>query len=256
MINWPQNTDRVVLETVDSTMSEARRRADQISGPTWILALEQTAGTGRRGRPWDSGSGNFSASLVLPVDATPDQLALRSFVAALSLHEALVTVTGRSDLFPLKWPNDVLLRGGKLAGILLESLSSPKGLVIGIGVNLNSLPAAENLEERSVPPKALKAETGIIVSPETFLEALAPAFDRWEDQMATFGFPQIRTAWLDRAANIGQEVRAQIGTEVLLGTFETVDDTGALVIKTREGRRAISAGDVHFNERTADAAGH
>lgn len=254
MNEWPQGVDRISLETVDSTMSEARRRASDIFMPTWIHALQQTAGTGRRGRAWDTGAGNFSATLVIRPKAEPAQLALRSFVASLALFDALQAVTGRVDIFTLKWPNDVLLHGGKLAGILLETI--PSGLLIGVGVNLETLPPADVLEPHALPPKTLHMETGVKVQPDAFLDVLAPSFQRWETQMTTYGFEPIREAWLQKAANIGKPVRALVGSEVVKGTFTTVDGQGALVLDTVQGHRAISAGDVHFNEGAHDAASH
>ncbi len=254
MIDWPHNVGRITLDTVDSTMSEARRRASDISAPTWIHAQTQTAGTGRRGRAWDTGHGNFSASLLMRPKGAPADLALRSFVAALALFDTLVAVTGRADIFTLKWPNDVLLRGGKLAGILLETV--PNGLVIGVGVNLKTLPRAGVLEPKAVSPKSLQAETNVAIQPVDFLDILAPSFARWEVQMATYGFAPIRTAWLAQAANLGRPVRAQVGGEAVHGTFTTIDEQGALVLETAKGLRKISAGDVHFNEEWQNAAGH
>ncbi|MCP5073857.1 MAG: biotin--[acetyl-CoA-carboxylase] ligase [Rhodobacteraceae bacterium] len=259
MQNWPERVDRIVLNSVDSTMAEVRRRAGGLAAPTWVLAHEQTKGTGRRGRVWDTGKGNFSASLLLRPGAEPQALALRSFVAALALFDALVTVTGREDIFALKWPNDVLLRDGKLAGILLETLPEPGGrfaLIVGIGVNLKSLPPSQVLEPKAIEAKSLKAETGMEIMPEEFLSALAPAFERLETQMQTYGFEPIRTAWLNRAANLGAVVTVRIGNEEFTGTFETVDETGALVLQAPKGRRCIAAGDVFFGEGTAHAAGH
>lgn len=243
-MSWPENVQRFELDTVDSTMSEARRRAADTGGDFWVLAARQTAGTGRRGRAWDTGSGNFSASLLLRSADKPDKLALRSFVAALALHETLVTLTGREAWFALKWPNDVLLRGGKLAGILLESHLD--GLVIGIGVNLKSLPPQTMLEPTSVTPKALAPDTGVEISPVDFLDTLAPSFAGWEDRFRTYGFDPIRKAWLDRAAKLGEPISARLPGSVVNGTFETVDAAGAIVLSTADGRRAISAGDVFF----------
>ena len=134
MAAFPEGYARKVLQSVESTLDEAQRILPNLSGPTWILAHEQTAARGRRGRAWAMPPGNFAATLVLP-EARPEQAALRSFVAALALFDACVSVTGRGQDFSLKWPNDVLLREGKLAGILLESIA-PGFLAIGIGVNL------------------------------------------------------------------------------------------------------------------------
>ena len=144
---WPEGVDRIHLAETDSTSAEAARRASD--RPTWILADRQTAARGRRGRAWSMPQGNFAASLAWRPGGTPADHALRSFVAALALHDAL-TAFGVRDL-SLKWPNDVLLAGAKLAGILLEG-SGDGRLILGIGVNLVIAPDAAALEPRAVRP--------------------------------------------------------------------------------------------------------
>ncbi|HEX9857902.1 MAG TPA: biotin--[acetyl-CoA-carboxylase] ligase, partial [Paracoccaceae bacterium] len=118
---WPEGVGRHILGTVDSTNAFAARLAPGLTGPAWVLAGEQTAGRGRRGRAWSSPRGNFHASLVMQPTEPPEVVALRSFAAALALRDTCVALTGLPQAFALKWPNDVLLNGGKLAGILLES---------------------------------------------------------------------------------------------------------------------------------------
>jgi len=249
MTGWPDGYGRRVLSEVDSTLSEAARIAPGLTGPEWILAHLQTAGRGRRGRGWVNPVGNFTAALVLRPSGSPDQFALRSFVTALALYDACVAVCGRSDGFALKWPNDVLLNGGKLAGILLESAGSGLGasyLAIGIGVNLVAAPGADAVEARGLRPVSLLSEIGAQVAPEDFLDQLAIAYAAREAQFVTFGFEPIRRAWLDRAARIGQEIVARTGTAETTGTFETVDAKGNLVLMTAKGRVSIPAADVFF----------
>ncbi|MFT7594002.1 MAG: BirA family biotin operon repressor/biotin-[acetyl-CoA-carboxylase] ligase [Paracoccaceae bacterium] len=249
MTVWPDGYGRRVLDEVDSTLSEAARIAPGLRGPEWILAHHQTAGRGRRGRAWANPVGNFSATLVLPQPGAPNQAALRSFVASLALYDACVAVTGRSDGLALKWPNDVLLNGGKLAGILLESVgvgTAMSYLAIGIGVNLVAAPGRDAVEARGLRPVSLISETGAQVDPESFLEQLAIAYAAREDQFLTYGFAPIRTAWLDRAARLGQVIVARTGTTETTGTFETVDASGNLVLLTAQGRVSIPAADVYF----------
>ena len=160
-----------------------------------------------------------------------------------------MTVTGRAEPFALKWPNDVLLNGGKVAGILLESIGQGGGvghLCIGIGVNLVAAPPRDAVEAGAVPPVALMPETGARVTAEEFLDALAPSYAHWEAQLTTYGFAPIRTAWLARAAKLGQVITARTGTETITGTFDTIDETGNLVMTTSTGRRAIPAADIFF----------
>jgi len=173
-------------------MAEAARRAPDIAGPTWIMARHQTAAHG---------------TLVLRPTETPDKVALRSFVAALALFDTFAALTGRPEAFALKWPNDVLMHGGKLAGILLESAGSQgklDTLFIGIGVNLVAAPAQAEVEAGATPPVALGAD----VSQDDFLTELAHHYALWETRFTTYGFAPIREAWLARAARLGQATRS------------------------------------------------
>lgn len=246
---WPGGYDRVVLDETESTLNEAERRFDTLRGPTWILALIQRQARGRRGRPWTMYQGNFAATLVLPTPGAPDQAALRSFVAALALYDAFVAVTARPEAFALKWPNDVLLNGGKVAGILLESVQRSGRLVgvsIGIGINLAAAPDAGDLPPEAVRPVALPDETGVRIAPVDFLDALADAYARAEAQFTQFGFEPIRQAWLARAARLGEEIVARTATSETRGIFETIDPLGHLILRTPQGRQAIAAADVFF----------
>lgn len=243
---WPDGVGRIILETCESTNSEAMRRAPTLDAPCWILAHRQTGGRARRGKAWQDPQGNFAASLVMHPSGPAGQAALRSFTASLALFDALVAATGRTEPFALKWPNDVLLNEGKLAGILLESVADGRGvahLVIGIGVNLISAPAPD---PGAIRPVSLLDETGCRIGPEAFLDLLAPAFARWEAQFQSFGFGHVRNAWLGRAARRGQIVEARIADATISGAFETIDDDGAIVLATPQGRRAIPAADIHF----------
>ncbi|MFY0309109.1 biotin--[acetyl-CoA-carboxylase] ligase [Leisingera sp. D0M16] len=248
-MSWPAGYGKRVLAEVDSTLNEAARIAGELAGPEWILALRQTQGRGRRGRDWKDPKGNFAATLVMRPEGAPDQAALRSFVAALAVYDACVAVTGRSEGLSLKWPNDVLLKGGKLAGILLESAGNGPGvnhLFVGIGVNLVETPMKEWLEPGAVYPVSLLSETGVQVSPEEFLEAVASAFARYEAQFSTYGFEPIRTEWLARAAKLGEVITARTASSETEGTFETVDASGNLVLNTAKGRVSIPAADIYF----------
>lgn len=220
-----------------------------LTGPAWVIAGQQTEGRGRRGRPWVSPRGNFYGSLILRPTGGAQQAALRSFVAALALFDACVAATGLSSVFSLKWPNDVLLNGGKLAGILLESAGQGgqvSHLVVGIGVNLIAAPPAEAVEPGALTPVSLLAETGLRVMPEAFLAHLAPAFAHWDARLEAEGFAPLRAAWLGRAARLGQPIRARIGTAEHHGIFRGLDETGALILETAAGPLTISAADVFF----------
>lgn len=246
---WPEGVARHVLDTVDSTNAHAASLAPGLAGPAWVVAGEQTAGRGRRGRAWASPRGNFYGSLVMRPQGPPAQAALRSFTAALALHDACVGLTGLPQAFALKWPNDVLLNGGKLAGILLESAGQGgqvSHLVIGIGVNLIGAPPAELVEPGAVTPVSLLGETGLRIPPERFLLHLAAAFARWEAVFAAEGFAPLRAAWLGRAARLGERIRARTGSTERQGLFETIDASGALVLNIDGRREVIPAAEVFF----------
>lgn len=240
---------RITLPEIDSTNAEGFRRAPTLRGPTWIIAGVQTAGRGRRARPWSSPRGNFHGTLVLKPTEPPETVALRSFAAALALRDALVALTGLPDSFKLKWPNDVLCNGGKIAGILLESqgLNGPDPvLCIGIGVNLIAAPDPSLVEPGAVLPAALLQETGLRVTPERFLDALAPACAAWEATFQAQGFAPLRAAWLAHAARLGEPIRARTGSETREGVFEAIDAQGNLILRTTGGTLAIPAAEVFF----------
>ena len=247
--DWPEGGGRVLLPSVDSTNAEAFRQAPHLTGPCWFLAAEQTAGRGRRARAWSSPRGNFYGTLLLHPTEPPQQVALRSFAAALALREALAAATGTTAGLTLKWPNDVLMNGGKVAGILLESQGTGQGisaLAIGIGVNLIAHPDPALVEAGAVPPVSVLSETGIRLSPEAFLAHLAPAYARWEAAFVAEGFAPLRAEWLAHAARLGERIVARTGTQTREGVFETVDAEGNLVLRMGDLTLAIPAAEVFF----------
>lgn len=236
----------MVLDSVDSTMAEAARRAADIDRPTWIVAKTQTAGRGRRGRAWVSPPGNLTATLVFHPQATPAEAAKRSFLAANALYQALSIYVPATSL-SLKWPNDVLLSGGKVAGILLES--SGQGpfvdwLSVGIGVNLKHTP--EGVKDAAFPPTSVFEETEVDIAPMDFLSTLADAYATQEAKLMRLGFDRIRDDWLSKAARLGELITARTGREEITGIFDSIDRDGNLVLITGTGPRAISAADVFF----------
>lgn len=226
-----------------STNAWALERTHALPDGHWVIADRQTAGRGRRGRAWDDGgNGNFMASVLVKADGPLHQL---SFVAALALFDALCAVT--APLGPgrlaLKWPNDVLLDGGKLSGILLERTGA--ALVIGIGVNLAHHPDGAGRPPGSPPPISLAAAGLPVPTPLALLAALAPAFARWRGEWAAHGFAPVRAAWLAQAAGLGGRIVARLGNESPEGWFAGLADDGALLLRLDDGgQRAIHAGEV------------
>ena len=248
-IDWPTGYRKIIIDEVDSTMKEARRRQQYINQPTWILAKNQTKAHGRRGRVWSNPNGNFSATLGLKLSGDPANLALRSFVTALALFDTLAYITKASKLLSLKWPNDVLMEDKKVAGILLESFGSGKitdFLLIGVGVNLVPLPdGIEPSFGGMVRPTSL-SDFGFKINPEDFLVYLAANFDYWEKQLRSSGFSELRKVWLSRAIKIGEMITVRTGLDLYEGIFDTIDDSGNLVLKMDCGIKVIPAGDVYF----------
>ena len=229
--------------------AERRLRAAPLARPTWILAHTQEAGYGRRGRAWRAPLGNFTASLILPLNCPPQEAALRSFTAALALRDALANYVA-PDALTLKWPNDVLLHGQKIAGILLQSHAITAGqqghLVIGIGVNLRHSPDVAGLEEGALAPIDLFSVAGQCPDPETFLDQLTPRMANWEAQIFQQGFDPVRAAWLTHAAKRGEVILARLPNRDIRGVFDDVDETGNLILTTPSGPCAIAAADIYF----------
>lgn len=242
-------TGRVVLDAVDSTNDEARRRAAAGErGPVWIAALRQLAGRGRERRPWSTEPGNLAATLILPFRGTPGEAARLGFPASLAVAELFESLAPGMHV-ALKWPNDVLLAGRKASGILLENLGPGADgrltVAIGIGINLASHPQPG---EMRWPATSIAAETGAAPGFSDALDRLAQGMDRWLGLLESEGFDAVRTAWLGRADRLGQMIDARLPRGTLTGRFAAIDADGALVLETADGTRRIAAGDVFFRE--------
>ena len=228
---------------IPSTSDEAKAlAADGAAAGTLVWAREQLKGHGRQGRAWASPPGNLYASLILRPRVAVAVAAQLSFVAALAVGEACVDAAPDAAI-AFKWPNDVLLAGRKLAGILLESQAKPDGslawLVLGIGINLVTYPV-----DAAYPATALSA-TGADVTPEAMLAFLATHFlRRYEQWQEGRGFAALREAWLQRAEGRGQALRVRLPQAELAGIFAGLDKDGALLLETSTGNRRIEAGEV------------
>lgn len=239
-----------MLDEVDSTMSEAARRAATITAPTWISARRQTAARGRRGRAWANPAGNFAATLLSFPTEPISRVALRSYAAALALRDALVALIGDAAHAALKWPNDVLLDNHKVAGILLESRSAsasrPAMLLTGFGVNLAAAPPRDTLEDRAWPPGSVAGLAGVSLTPDILLDHLAPAMAQWESRLMTSGFAPLRAEFLSHAVRRGEQITARTGHRDVTGVFDDIDANGAMVLATPTGPHAVPAADIYF----------
>lgn len=245
MDNWPEGVGKVVLDEIDSTNAEAQRRAAATARPTWIAARRQTAGRGRSGRQWDSPEGNLAATLIFRREEPPGAKARLSFHAALAVSDVIASYAPGAAV-TLKWPNDVLLDGAKVSGILLESFSTQApaaNLAIGIGINLAHFPPEGQTRWRA---SSVAAATGHAPDPDDALTRLAARLAHWLAEDEAHGFEPIRSVWLARAAHLGRRIEARLPGSTLVGVFEDVTGDGALVLGTGKGRQVISAADIHF----------
>lgn len=232
----------IAYETLGSTNAEAlaRTRAGE-RGPLWVTTKSQSAGRGRRGSIWASPPGNLYATLLLSEPSAPEHAPQLSFVAALALHDAITECAPQlGPLLKVKWPNDLLLGGAKLAGILIEGESDPVfSVAIGIGVNCATHP------ENTAYLATDLAANGALVTPAQLL-ALLPAamlrrLDQWQRGQ---GFAAVRADWLKRAAGLGEDIRVRLPEREIAGRFQGLDDAGRLLVEQSGGVATVTAGDV------------
>ena len=233
----------VALERIDSTSEELHRRA-RAGAPegTLVWAQEQSQGRGRRGRNWSSPRGNLYHSLLLRPRVSPGEAAQIGFVAAVALAETFASMLPPDRRVGCKWPNDVLIDGAKVSGILPEAEAAGgivEAVVLGMGVNVASFPA--ELPYRATSLTAAGAKVNV----ETVLEALAPRLETWYRRWREGGFAPVRQRWLDFATGLGAPIEVRLEREVLQGRFAGLDASGALDLELADGRhRLITAGDV------------
>lgn len=232
----PDGWRLVALQSAGSTNDEAARLAEEGAPEgTVVWAREQSGGRGRRGRVWASPPGNLYSSTVLRPDCAAMRAAELGFVAALAVAD--MVPAGRA--VRVKWPNDVLVDGGKVAGILPESSIGADGkaehVVLGIGVNVGFAP---NLPEMRYPGAALGGTV------EAALEKLTAALARRLAQWRREGFAAVRAEWLAIAGPLGLEVDVKLGDELVRGRFAGMDPEGALLLDTAAGPRRIVAGEL------------
>ncbi|MFN3958763.1 MAG: biotin--[acetyl-CoA-carboxylase] ligase [Parvularculaceae bacterium] len=229
-----------VFPTLDSTSLEAKRRAALgEGGPLWIVALKQTAGYGRRGTEWLQEEGDIAATFLFRPEAPKERLPELSFVAALSVADAVRRFAPRADL-SFKWPNDLLAGGAKIAGLLLELVGEAPLVALGVGVNIVTAPRGLAYPAA----RLLDFLDGAPPGPRQFVETLDDLFAFRRRQWAGEGFAPIRAEWLERGAGLGRPTRIETPAGVVQGVFEDLDNSGALILNSNGERRAIAAGAV------------
>ena len=228
----------------------------------WFVTAEQTAGRGRRHRPWVAPRGNLACSILETIGTSPAVAATLGFAAGLALEAALRRISIEATLraagteemkFLLKWPNDVLAGQQKLAGILLEAEAVPgEALAVVVGIGTNVVAAPEGTPTPATSLQAIGVDIGAEELFATLSDSWAEFRSRWDEGR---GFAEIRRLWLERAAGLGRPVAVQTGGATVAGTFDTIDDTGCMIVRTSSGDRIpISAGDVYFGSAASAGA--
>ena len=236
---------------VGSTNTEALQKASEGDpGQLWVTASEQITGKARRGREWVSKPGNLYASLLLIEPAEAEALASLPLAISLALHKAVVSACPETQQdLKIKWPNDLLLGGKKLSGILLEAARDTHGrlaVVVGCGINCQHFP-----DNPLYPATSIK-EFGIALEPQDLFAHLAremaEALRIWAGGA---GFSIIRREWLDRAVGIGQPIIARMPDAEIHGRFVDIDAEGFLLLQDEHNAILnISAADIFFGDST------
>lgn len=248
----PASTRIIEFDTIDSTNTEAHRRAAQGErGPLWIRSDAQEAGRGRSGRPWSSPPGNLSTSYMFAPTCPRAVFHHLSFVAAVAAHHAIAPYVVGSAPLQLKWPNDLLIGPAKLGGILVESSKYGADIVvmIGIGVNISVAPEVEGRDVTTLDAHGPAAPT-----PSELVARLAEAMTTW---LATWDngrdFNSIINVWMERAHPIGQSLTVNTNDRQRTGTFAGLADNGALLLTTHTGETVrVEHGDVSLTATLPD----
>ncbi len=232
-------------DSLDSTNEEAKRLAaagGQHGAVIW--ANEQTNGKGRDGRQWQSMAGNLHFSLLLRPHLSVESLPELSFVTSLALFRTVKTLVENDTEIAIKWPNDLLLAGAKLAGILLETCHDGKGdpwVIIGVGLNVERHP-----EIAGYPTTSLKAAGLEIISAKIVLSRFLNMFECLYDEWVEHGFKNIRQQWLTHSAYLHDNISLQYGDEKITGEFTSIDEHGNLMLRVDGAIKTFAAGDVHM----------
>ena len=233
-------------ETESTNMVAFRMAEEGAEEGTVVVAEAQHLGKGRLGRRWESPPGvNLYCSLILRPPILPTQAAQLTFLSAVAVTRAITEMTLLQPV--IKWPNDVLVGGGKVAGLLNEMSAETEKvnfIVLGIGININ-MRRDQFPNDLRHPATSLALETGREVSRLKFTRALLTALDDSYDAYLTSGYDTIREEWLSRFSMNGREVRVTFQNNSQAGMVMGIDDDGALLLRLHDGRvERVLAGDV------------
>lgn len=249
-LTWLKKYNLLIFDEIDSTNSEALKLARVCRiGNFVIWARSQTRGRGRQGSIWESGQGNLFLSILLNENIPISKQPQMSFVTALAAFDLIHSLTKQASIFPdikLKWPNDVLVNGRKISGILLESLSfnDNASLVVGIGVNVKTTP--DNINQ----PITSLADVGVSnVEIEEVINIFMLSFEKFCSIWQQLGFIEIRKLWLKKAAKLNEFVSVNDGKGKITGIFKDIDFSGGIRLRATDGKiHSLSAGQVFFGD--------
>ena len=248
MIRLPKKIALKIFEVIDSTNNEAKRLISKgINSEQLILAKMQTSGRGRRGRKWISPRGNLFTSLLLKSSKSLN-IVFSTFIASLAMAEAVESIS-RGKILPIcKWPNDLIVHGKKICGILSELVygnnSIDKYFIIGIGVNISFYPSNLKYEATSF------SDLGISVSVDDLITCYIQRFFHWLSILNSKGFFLVRKAWIQRSYDIGSKIIVHTVDKRINGSFVGVDDFGYLIVQNIDRKiHKISSGNVLFQSR-------
>ena len=236
----PRDWHLIVKKETVSTNEDAKALPAR-SDKTAVCAEVQTGGHGRMGRRWVSPAGNLYVSLCLELGDLREA-EIYSFLSAVAVIDAIGDVCPGIAI-KCKWPNDLLIDGRKVCGILLETDGVGR-LIIGIGANVVDFP-----EKGMLYPVTSLAACGFAVTKEAVLEALLKRFDVWQKRLQNSGKAAVLNAWRERAYGIGERITVNLPDKRLDGTFDGLDEDGCLLLNKDGKVIRITAGDVFFGKK-------
>ncbi len=246
-----QNSDVIWLDYVDSTNEEIKRRVREISKPTWIIAKKQTEGKGRNGNVWFSSKGNFSGSIVFFPTVERSYFHLYGFFFGVALYNTIKKIVKDGVDIRLKWPNDLMIENGKVAGILLESVQAPHsgkiGVIVGVGVNLNSHPNINDDGNRRYDSQCVANFTSHEICQSSFFSEFNYELKELGSYVEENDFGSILNLWKPRSYDKGTIIQISDNKgKVNTGKFLGLDKIGGLIVSDNSGTKKIYSGDVYF----------
>ncbi len=245
------DSDVIWLESVDSTNEEIKRRIKEFTKPTWIIARKQLQGKGRNGNTWFSNSGNFSGSIIFFPTVEHTYLHLYGFFVGVALYNTIKELVTNDVDIRLKWPNDLMVENCKVAGILLESVQGSihhkSGLIVGIGVNINSSPRLKTNLERRYETECLASFIDYKINQSIFFSEFNYQLVKLGSNITEENLCLILNLWQARSYDKGSEVIISNNKgEINSGTFLGLDEIGGLILRENTGVKKIYSGDVYF----------